>query len=90
MSLNDVEIVAMCQRFRARAETFMRESYRSANLRSVVRLTTIASTLDWAARELEVHSRMASVERGASTQNVAAEAIVSRSQLSPEAGESRP
>src|SRR6267143_1300175 len=52
VSLNETEITALCERFRVRAETFRCEAVASARSGDIVRLTAMASTLEWAAREL--------------------------------------
>lgn len=52
MSLQEAEIAALCVRFRARAKKFMREADALAGARDLVRLSTTASTLEWAAGDL--------------------------------------
>lgn len=61
MSLNESEITALCERFEARVRTFMHEAVvaaRSVKLRDSVRLTGMASSLEWAARELYFCARI--------------------------------
>jgi hypothetical protein len=55
MSLNESEIAALCEKFEARARMFMQEAVsaaRAVKFRDCVRLTGMASSLQWAVREL--------------------------------------
>jgi hypothetical protein len=65
VSLNESEITALCERFEARATAFMQEavlSARSVKFRDCVRLTGMASSLQWAARELYFCARISRTE----------------------------
>ena len=52
MPLQEAEIASLCVRFRTRAKKFMREADALAGARDLVRLSTTASTLEWAAGDL--------------------------------------
>jgi hypothetical protein len=55
VSKHESEITALCERFEARARALMQEvalAARSGRLRNCVGLTAMASSLQWAAREL--------------------------------------
>jgi hypothetical protein len=63
--LNESEITALYERFEARATAFMQEavlSAKSVKFRHCVRLTGIASSLQWAARELYFCARISRTE----------------------------
>lgn len=69
-----VELAAPCGRWHMRAAEFMAEASRTANSRDIVRLTAMASTLDFAARDLSCvittrppHSPSADHNRGDET-----------------------
>jgi hypothetical protein len=46
------ELIALSDRWRARAKTFMSEAERARRGADMVRLTAMASTLEWAASDL--------------------------------------
>lgn len=50
-----IQLLALGNRWRNRARTFMAEAERSARPADIVRLTAIASTLEWAASDLSVY-----------------------------------
>jgi hypothetical protein len=52
MSASDTELLALAASWRARARTYMREACSSGNVRDIYRLVGMASSLDFAAREL--------------------------------------
>lgn len=53
MSLTDVEVLALAERIRERAKAFMQEAADPTDdCRNIAKLTGMASTLNWAAREL--------------------------------------
>jgi hypothetical protein len=52
MPLQEADIASLCVRFRTRAKKFMREADALAGARDLVRLSTTASTLEWAAGDL--------------------------------------
>jgi hypothetical protein len=65
VSLNESEITALCERFEARARAFMQEAglaARSVKFRDGVRLTGMASSLQWAARELYFWARISRIK----------------------------
>jgi hypothetical protein len=52
MSLTDAEVIALAERFRDRAKLFMQEAAELADFSDIAKLTGMASSLRWAAREL--------------------------------------
>jgi hypothetical protein len=50
-----IELLALGNRWRNRATTFMSEAERSARPADIIRLTAMASTLEWAANDLSVY-----------------------------------
>jgi hypothetical protein len=52
MSVSDTELLALAASWRGRARTYMREARESGNVRDIYRLAGMASSLDFAAREL--------------------------------------
>lgn len=51
-AITHAKLLAFCGRWRARAETYRAEAERAPVCRDAVRLAVMASTLDWAARDL--------------------------------------
>ena len=58
MSLNDIQIAGLCETFRIRAETYWRMAREANNTREVVMFTAFVSTLEWAAREVQLAARL--------------------------------
>jgi hypothetical protein len=52
MSVPDSELLALAARWHKRAQTFRHEAKESSSLRDIYRLAGMASSLDYAAREL--------------------------------------
>jgi hypothetical protein len=52
MSASDMELLALAGSWRARARSYMREAQESGNVRDIYCLAGMASSLDFAAREL--------------------------------------
>jgi len=52
VSLTDAQLLALAARWRARARTYMHEAQESGNVRDIYRLAGMASSLNFAAREL--------------------------------------
>jgi hypothetical protein len=63
MTLNQAEIEGLCQAFRNRAKTYMREAMEATSARDVVMLTSVASTLEWAVREVRLTARLAALAK---------------------------
>ena len=53
-SIHD-ELMALCGRWRARARRFMAEAEQARRGADMIRLTAMASTLDWAESDLSFH-----------------------------------
>jgi hypothetical protein len=65
VSKHESEITALCERFEARARALVQEAAlaaRSGKLRNCVGLTAMASSLQWAARELYFCARISRTE----------------------------
>jgi hypothetical protein len=59
MSLTDAEVIALAERIRERAKAFMQEAADPADdCRNIAKLTAMASSLNWAARELCLCARV--------------------------------
>jgi hypothetical protein len=52
VSITDSQLLALAAKWRSRARTFMHEAEESGNVRDIYRLAGMASSLDFAAREL--------------------------------------
>jgi hypothetical protein len=61
MTLNDAQIAGLCETFRLRAQTYMRMAKEANNTRDVVKFTAFVSTLEWAAREVQLAARLSSL-----------------------------
>jgi hypothetical protein len=65
VNLNESEITALCDRFEARAKAIVQEAVlaaRSVKFRDCVRLTGMASSFQWAAREVYLCARISQTE----------------------------
>jgi hypothetical protein len=63
MTLNQAETEGLCQAFHNRAKTYMREAMEATSARDVVMLTSVASTLEWAVREIRLTARFAALAK---------------------------